>query len=313
MSGEYVGSKNYALFVPEVTWGTNPGSMVHIPVRKYGVKMAMEHFQTPNFVGLLQAKHGQKKRGLPTGSIEMGVFGWTPSGASKSLMEYMLDWLVGASLEAMETPSCSWFWAEGPNKANKVHTGMRVSGFSLSGGDGQPVTLSVNTSGQDQDDNSGAGSASALPSSREKIVEALSEDCSLTIGGSSLPVKGWTWSVERQMAVSYEGNKRPQLLLAKSFRSTLTIIPRKTADTWDARENTDSDYETTGVLNIQALHNGTGTGGTSYTKAAITFNRLQLQSAGDEGGDDIQYQPLEFLALKPDTSSATLSYAITEV
>lgn len=318
MANEFVGELNYASACIESNWGELPGSpsWVQIPVLSYGVQMNSEMRQSPTFVGTLQEKHNQVFRGMPAGPISMPMFGWWPANASKSHMGWMMDWIHNNALETMARPPRSWFWAEGPDIANKIHTGLRVNAFTLAGSAGSPVTLNVETMGYDEigmDDGSNrADSAPSLVTDRKKLSEVIFEDCSLTIGGSATPMKAFSVRTAFGLTVGWENNTRPQLLLAKKLVTDVSFTIRKNSDTWDAYNRLTDNTEVAAVLTLKGLHRGTGTGGTNWTNLAITFNRLSLVKPTTEGGNDLQYQPLNFKALKPDSSSASYSYATSE-
>lgn len=320
MANEYVGELNYAAACIESTWGTLPGSpsWVQIPYLGYGVTMNSVMRQSPTFVGVMQEKHNQYVQGMPAGSITMPLFGWWPANASKSHMGWMFDWLHNNSLETMAKPSRSWFLAEGPNIANKIHTGLRVNSFTLSGSAGSPVTLAVEVMGYDEigmdDATARADTAPTLVTDRSKLTEVIFEDSTLTIGGSGTDFKAFSIKTSFNHTVGWEASTRPQLLLAKKVVTDVNLTIRKNSDTYDAynRCATGDTFEVASTLNLKGLHRGTGTGGTNWTNLLLTFNRLSLLKPATEGGNDLQYQNLSFKALKPDSSSASYSYATSE-
>ena len=318
MANEFVGELSYLSMCTESAWGELPGTptWVQLPCLSYGVKMGAEMRQTPSYVGVLEDKHNQVFRGMPSGPITMPLFGWHPANASMSQMQWLLAWMHNNALNTVARNSKSAFWAEGPNIANKIHTGLRCAGFTIAGSAGSPVTLSIDTLGYDEigmDDGSArADTAPTLVTDREKLVEVLFEDCSLTLGGSATLMKAFSLRTQFQMVTEYNNAHRPSLILAKKTVTDFSVTIVKNSDTWDAYNRGTTNTETTAVLNLKGLHNGTGGSG-SWTNAALTFNRLSLISPPTEGGKDIQYQNLQFKALKPDSSDASYSYALTEI
>ena len=127
-------------------------------------------------------------------------------------------------------------------------------------------------------------------------------------------MKAFTIKGNFNLAIGREDSKRPTFIIGKKSVIDVNLTIRKTADTWDAyNRTTDDETETTAALALKGLHRGDGTGGTDWAIATLTFNRLNLQNAPTEGGKDLQYLNLAFSALKPDSSSNAMTYAITEV
>lgn len=318
MANEFVGELSYLSMISEVTWGTLPGtpSYAQIPCLSYGVKMGAEMRQTPSYVGVLEEKHQQVVRGMPAGSISMPLFGWWPANAgSMSQMQYMLAWIHGNSLNSLTRNSKSCFWAEGPNIANKIHTGLRCNSFTIAGSAGGPVTLTVELMGYDEigmdDGTDRADTAPSLVTDRKKLSEVLFEDCSLTLGGSGTQMKAFSIRTQFGLVTEYNNAHRPSLMLAKKTTTDVNFTILKNADTWDAYNRGTDNTETTAALVLKGLHRGDGGTG-NYTLATLTFNRLSLVSPATEGGKDVQYHNLAFKALKPDSSSASYSYAMSE-
>lgn len=317
MANEFVGELNYLSAISEVTWGTLPDTptYIHLPCLSYGVKMGAEMRQSPTFVGNLQEKHNQVFRGMPAGSISMPLFGWFPANASMSQMQYMLAWAHNNALETMARPSKSCFWAEGPNVANKIHTGLRVGSFTISGSAGSPVTLSLDLMGYDEigmdDATDRADTAPTLPTDRKKLSEVLFEDCSLSLAGSATQMKAFSLKTTFNLVTEYNNSHRPSLILAKKVTTDFACTILKNADTWDAYNRGTDNTEIAGSLVLKGLHRGDGATG-NFTLATLTFNRLSLVSPATEGGQDVQYHNLSFKALKPDSSSASYSYAMSE-
>lgn len=317
MANEFVGELSYLSLCTESTWGVLPGSpsWVQVPVLSYGVRMGAEMRQSPTFTGVLEEKHNQVFRGMPSGSIQMPLYGWHPANASMSQMQWMLAWIHNNALNTIARPSKSCFWAEGPNIANKIHTGLRCGSFTIAGSAGSPVTLTVDLMGYDELGMDSAGNeadtAPTLVTDREKLLEVLFEDCSLTLGGTGTGMKAFSVRTNFNYSVEYNNSHRPSLILAKKTTTDVAFTILKNSDTWDAYNRGTTNTETTAALVLKGLHNGTGATG-DWTLATLPFNRLSLVTPPTEGGQDIQYQNLQFKALKPDSSSASYSYAMSE-
>lgn len=322
MTNPILGELSYLSACTESSWGTLPGSpsWVPLPVLTYGVRFNTERRKSAAFVGVLEEKHSQAIWGMPSGQISTPLYGWHPENASMSQMQWLLAFMLGSSgtgLESTTRPPRAFFWAEGPNTSNKIHTGMVCGGFTLSGSAGGAVQLQIDVSGYDEIGMDSAGNeadtAPTIPADRRKLTEVLFEDCALTLGGSATTMKSFSIKGNFNLAIGREDSHRPTFMIGKKSVIDASFTIRKTDDTWDAfNRTTDNEVETTAALVLKGLHRGDGTGGTDWTVATLSFSRLNLQNAPTEGGMDLQYLNLAFSALKPDSSSNSLTYAITE-
>jgi len=318
MTNPIIGEFNYLAACTESTWGTLPGSpsWVFLPCLSYGVKLNTERRQSPVQVGVMQEKHNQTVFGSTGGTITMPLYGWWPANSgSISQMQWILAWAMGTNLESKTRASKSLFWAEGPDIANKIHTGSVVGSWTLSGAAGSPVTMSLDIMGYDEigmdDATNRADTAPTIPTDMNQLTEVLFEDTTLTLGGSSTEIKAFTIKQNFNLTVGREAANRPSFIVPKKVVTDVAFTIRKTADTWDQYNRDTDEVETTASLAIKGLHRGTGSTG-DYTVATIAFNRLSLMAPATEGGKDAQYLNVGFRALKPDSSSASMAYTMSE-
>lgn len=322
MTNPILGELSYLAACIESTWGTLPGSptWVQLPVASYGVKQKQERRKSNTFVGVMQDKHYQTVYGMPSGSITTPLFGWWPANASMSQMEFWLTFILstsGSALESQTRPPRSFFWAEGPNTTNRIHTGCVCGGYTISGSAGGSIVLQVDISGYDEigmdDATARADTAPTLVTDRKKLTEVIFEDSALTLSGGSTEMKAFSLKGNFNLKIGREDSSKPTFIIGGHVNHTLNLTVRKTADTWQENNRNTDGYETTAALVLKGLHRGTGTGGTDWTLATLTFNRLSLTDDPTEGGKDPLYQNLAFECLKPDSSSHSITWAMSEV
>lgn len=314
MANEILKTKSYATLYTESTWGTKPGSPTyyHLPVLDYNVWFKPQNRQANPYLGLFGRKHSKNFRGMPSGNLSCALHGYIPAGGSVSLMQYILDWGLG-DLEAGETGSKGCQWAEGPGTADKEHNGLRVNAATISGSDDSGfIQASLDLMGKTEAGD-GTYSVQALPDDRERIVDCEFPDSTLSIGGSAVAYKNATLQVQRGLKVEYLNSFTPSLLLSTQTLISFQCQLIKNADTYDTLRRASTVSEVAVVWTIKGLHNGTGTGGTNYTQAAITMDRCSFLDAGEQGSkEDIANQQLSYAVLKPDSSAASIAIAYTE-
>lgn len=310
-----VGATSYLMIGDEATWGTMPAVPVYyaLPVNNYNVRFKPESRQATPYLGIFQRKHNKIFRGMPSGQLECALYGWQPATLGKSFMEYLLTWGFG-SHEVVELPSKFAEWAEGPNVANKRHLGLRVNSATLSGADGQPLSLQLELQGQSESGNDVVTAAQTIPVDHEKLVDAeFSQDTTFKLAGAAINLSAFSVQIQNGLKVEYLNSFTPALIVKTQRVITVQFTPMKTSDVYDAYNRTQGMTEFTGEIKIKALHNGTGTTDTDWTVATISFPRLSFQSADTQGGmQDVLKQPLSMFALKPDTSSTDMSIVFTE-
>lgn len=307
-----VGRKSYLALVSEASWGTFNGSptYLHCPVNQFDVKLLPEARQATPYTGVLQQKHNRVYRASVGGSIVCELYGWIPTG-SDSLMEILLNWAF-TNLETTEGASYSADWAQGPDVSNKRYLGLRMDSATLTGNEQSGVwTLNMNVKGKDE---IALSTAQTIPNSRNKLAEAMFQDSTFALAGSAISLSSFQMETSRKLTVKYNNADRPSLIVAVgNVETKLTLVPQKTGTTYDVMKRVTGMSEFTGQAVIQGSHNGTGTGGTTYTVATIDFPRLSFINAEDQDVDSIMYQGLTLQALKPDTSSQSLAITYSEV
>lgn len=308
----FVGTQKSLAIVAESTWGTFPGSPVYtfMPFKEYGVRMVPEVRQARPFIGLHSQKHAKKFRAMPQGGLTVDMYGWKLN--SKSLMQWVMDWSL-LDHESSTPPSNSIEYARGPNVSNARHRGMRTNSATLSGQSGGPVSMALELMGLDEDGQSTVTTAQTVPANMYGLTEAEFADCTFTLGGSAITLDSFSLQVQRNLKVEYQNSSRPSLLLATQRVVTLSMTPKITDDTYQAYNRVTGATEVSGTIVIQGLHQGTGSGGTTFTVATITLPRLSIIKTDEQGGmEDIVAQPINMVALKPDSSSTDLSIAYSE-
>lgn len=304
------GIKSYLTLAAETTWGTTPGTPTyyHVPVISYGVKMSRDRRNSKPFVGLMQAKHGKSFRGMPSGQLQTGLYGWKPSGAAQSLMQYLVTWACSEP-ETVDKLSKLADWAEGPDVSNVRHSGLRVNGWTIEGSaDSGLVTITLDLMGKTE---ATLATAQTLPDDRELCVEVEFTDCTFALGGVAQSLRSFRWQGQSNLAATYLNGTAPSFLAAGQLVETLNFTFMKADDTYTAYNRAFTEVEMTGQIVLKGLHNGTGSTG-NYTVLTIDFNRLGFVAPEDSRAmNSLIEEGLTFDVLKPDTSSAakTLTYS----
>jgi len=307
-----IGRKSYLVLGDESAWGTVPGTptYVHTPVNSWDVKLMTDGRQATPYTGNLQERHNRIFRARTEGTATFDLYGYKPGAFSTSLLAYMLNWGF-AGLETSENTSKFADWAQGPDTSNKQFTGLRCSGATVEGSeDAGAWTISLNLSGKDE---VALATAQTVPNDREKLAECLFQDSTFALGGSAILLSSFRMETTRNISVKYNNASRPSIIaVVGPVSTTVTMVPQKTADTYDVVKRLLGMNEYTGQAVIKGLHNGTGTGGTNYTVATIDFPRLSFVDKDDQDIEQIVYEGLTFRALKPDTSSNSITLTYTE-
>ena len=312
MAGNIIGRKSYLTLVSEATWGTFNVSPVylHLPVNQFGVKFTPETRTATPYTGVLQRKHNTVVRGHVGGQIACDLYGWIPTGTD-SLLKILMNWCF-ANLETTADASYSALWAEGPDLSNRKYLGLRVDSATLAGSEqSQAWSLNINVKGKDDVTLS---TAQSIPTNRNKLAEALFTDSTFQIAGSTVTLSSFQMETSRKLMVKFNNANRPSLIVAVGpVETKVTMVPQKTDDTYDIMRRVVGMSEFTGQAIIKANHNGTGTGGTTYSTCTIDFPRLSFQNMEEQDVDSLMYQGLTMLALKPDTSSNSITLTHGEV
>jgi hypothetical protein len=328
MANEIIGDLSYLVMGDEASWGVGgagsgagygtgsggyAGTYYYIPVTNYGVRFKSENRQANPFLGIFQRANSKNWRGMPSGQMVLPLYGFQATSMGTSIMQYLMDWAFQQH-ETLALPSKLVQWAEGPNVANKQHNGLRVNQATFAGSadDGQ-VTLTLDLMGQSESGNTVVTALPAVPNNKNKIVQCEFSDCTFKIAGSTVLLSSFQVQISNGLKVEYLNSYTPSLLLKTQRVVTVTMMPIKNSDTYDAYNRAQTMTEFTGEIDFKGLHNGTGTGGTNWTTGAMTFARLSFLNADNQGGkEDIWKQPIQMVALKPDTSTNDLAIAWSE-
>jgi hypothetical protein len=314
-----IGTESYLHLCNETAWGQSSagsgsgaaaGTPFFMGVVSYGVRLARLTRKPNTYVGLHQRKGGSKVYGANVaGQIVTPVYSYIPTGQTLAIGRIMMDWAFG-DLELEEPRSMSAEWAEGPNVANKRHTGLRINQATLTGSaDSGDIQLSLDTIGQQEMD---LPAATALPNDMEKLEDMQFTDCTFTIGGTVFKASAFTQTLNRNLQPQRLNDFWITSLCGAARDETIQFVIPKNSDAYDRINRLPTDSEVTGEFTMQGLHNGTGGGG-NYTKLTRAFNRLRFLSQEQSGDFGIQMQGLTFEVLKPDSSSASYADTWSEV
>jgi len=312
-------------------WGTEASSpvLVHHPVIKYDVKQLREVKRNRRLIGIGQQAHSQAVGKSVAGSIDLPWYGSVDAGTTVALAKSMMEWALGdgstVTLETGDRPSATVYniVRDGGNTqiSSRKDSGLRVNKFTLKGQEDGYIEMSFDVIGKAQV--SFSSTPDALPADRYELNEALFIDTIFTLGGSALPISSFELSVDfglkpRRLTASAAaglttGGGITNLPAAAGPITELTVVPLKTASTYDAYQRLLGVTELAAVLSVQGRHGGSGASG-DYTKCSLAMARCALENADEVfGGDDIANQPLKFAVLKPQSSAVQIVPTWSEV
>lgn len=313
-----VGAESYLHLTDETNWGQSSvgsgsgtaGTPFFIGAVNYGVRMQRLTRKPNVYVGLHQRKGGSKVYGgNVSGQLVTPLYSYIPTGQTVAIARKLMDWAF-LDLELEEPASKTAHWAEGPNTANKRHTGLRVNQATLTGSaDSGEIQLSLDLIGKEE---MGYPTATAIPDDLEKLEDMSFTDCTFTLEGSTVQASGFTQTLARNLQPQRLNDFWITSLCGAVRDETIQFVIPKNDATYDVRNRLTTDTEVTGQFTMQGLHNGTGGSG-NYTKLTRAFGRLRFLSQEQSGDFGIQMQTLTFEVLKPDSSSASYTDSWSEV
>lgn len=314
MANEILGAKKYLVLANETDWGVVPGSpaYVHLPVTEYNARFRPQNRQANPYIGLYQRKHSKNFRGMVSGQLNTPLYGWKTTPPGTSLAQYLLDWSF-VNHESTDLPSKIAEWAEGPNVANKRHSGLRVNSATLQGSDDSGVIdLSLDLMGKAEQGVDEVPTAQTLPDDRNKLVDFEFADAVFKLNTVQIGLKSFSLQVQHGLKAEYLNAFTPSLLVKTQRILTFSFVLIKNADTWDAYRRATSATEKVGQLILKGLHNGTGATG-NWTVITIDLPRLSFLDADEQGGkEDLTNQTITTVGLKPDTTSTDLALTYSE-
>ncbi|HEY4263388.1 MAG TPA: phage tail tube protein [Schlesneria sp.] len=295
--------RSYAVLYDESTWNTVPGSptKIHVPVTSCGVKFKPQRRSNQQRAGLFQRVYGRNIKGNPDGSIVSPLYGWTATGGTTSLAQYLMEW--GFLDQEVTFPRSKGLeWAEGPDTANTRHSGLRVNTATLAGSADNGISLTLELMGADSVN---FATAATKPTSRNKLVEFIFEDTTFTLNSVAIPYSAFQWQVQRGLQPTFFNDRRPTSMPKSQWVETFSITPPKQGHAWEDLVRDLEMQEFAGTLTMKGLHNGTGTEDTDFTTLSVDFPRLSLIDADEAESNGLYNEPLTFDVLKPDTTDAS--------
>lgn len=310
MSNEVVGALKHLYLASEDVWGRNPfdasgsgsasQSYIFVPCTNFDVRARPQSRQSQAYIGIFQQKHSKNFRAAVQGNISCALHGFKPSGLSTSLAEYLMTWAFG-NHESQLLPSKTAKFAQGPNIDNREVNGLRVNSATLQGSaDSGTCELSMDVMGCNEQYNA---TSVAVPNDMNKLVDFDYKDCSFQLNGSTVLLESFQLQIQHGLVMRFNNSYFPSLLVKTQRLVTLQMILAKNSNTYSGYRRSTTPTEITGQMILKGLHNGTHGSGT-YAQAQIDFARLSFMDADEQGGRDaLTDEVLNFVCLKPDSST----------
>lgn len=300
------GSKSYLFIAPETVWGVadDPPVYIPLPVDSYGAIFTRTGRNSRPALGIVDEVHNAMFNGALAGQVVLPWYGFEPSGSSTPLAKTITDWAFSNLVDEMPSYQCEW--AEGPDVANVLHSGMRVNQVTLAGdAASNRIMWTLDLMGQNE---TALATAQALPDDRNKAVEAKYSEITFTLGGS--PIKLASFSVQQQNSLSAHFNNGDtcDYLTGGDRARLLQFTPVQTGDTWGANNRQFDEVETSATIVIKGRHNGTGASGV-FWQHTISMGRIAFINSEEQRGRELKKQPLNFRILKPQSSTAAIVHS----
>ncbi|MEM1061299.1 MAG: phage tail tube protein [Planctomycetota bacterium] len=335
--GEFTNVNNAVHVYAETEWGVTPASPVYVPLPhdSYDVTMNVESRMFGGNAGLRQRRHKKGFRGMPQGNLALPLYGWQTAGLGKSVAEYLLDFgfadAAGSVHESIDLPSLGAEYTEGPDVANKRHSGLRVNTCTVSGTDSAGrIDIALDLMGRNEtgegDATPDVATSQPIPADQYELTEFDYTDVVFELSTDDdpanyavLPTEAFNLQVANNLLTKYVGSTRPTLLKADERATTFSVTTTKKDDVWDAyRRNVfataETDQRFAVRLTLKGLHKGTGAADTQYTQCVITLPSLAYNGhADDRSRGTIAMLPLTFDVLKPDTAANDVNVVWSDV
>lgn len=332
--------KSYLHLCDESTWGELPGSPTyyHVPVLDYKVEQTVENRSNEPYCGVDHQTDQEILRGHPAGQLSAHLYGWEPTGSTISAAQKLFEWGFGdITASAPRSKVCEW--ADGANAWNVRDLGMRCNSAEITGSDdGAEIQIVLDLMGRERigqgdeehvalfEDEDPLPTAQTVPTARNKLANYLFHHATLALTALNDLSGSKTEILMQNFKLGYKRNLKPHWLNGRSTltdkpvlgslngrkkEGTFSFTPLKVDATWDALRRTPGRHEFAASLVLKGVHQGTGPSGT-WDILTIPINRLSLIKAdSDEKRDDDPFQPIEFAALKPESSSQWITPAWT--
>lgn len=305
------GQDQYFNMAAETAWGEVPGSPVYVPVpfSEYNVKINRGRRNNTGHFGEYGTKHGTTFNATVSGGLKIPLYSYHPTalGTSKSLGQYLLEWAFG-DIDARYLRSRLVEWAQGPNIANKLHVGLRINQFTLSGTDEAGfIDLAGDVMGHNE---LPVATAQVAVNNHHGLHSVPFSSVVLTASGVPLPISSLSLQRQHGLKGRFRGAIRTQLLAKTTRKTVLSIVLDKTSDDYDdaARLVNEPELELDVSLEMQGLNGGTGPGGTNYTKYVFDMPKCQFVQTDDSNGlEELMGQTLNFDVMEPDGADRDLT------
>lgn len=303
------------MLAPEETWKElpEPPDYFHMPVFSYTVKNKVKGRNANPFIGGLENKHNRLVMSNPQGTVHTALYGWFPENYDTSLAETMMNWCFG-DYNTVCGASYLSEWGGVGNADTRRHMGLRVDTAVLKGSEDQPfLDLTIGLEGYNETTFS---TSQSLPNDMNNLVEFEWPDLKFYIGPDSnslelMPIRALALQRQRGLQAYFMNSAHPTYLSASRDVTSLVVVPLKTDKTYDGYLRSLGETEKYGRIVCKGLHkdSNTGiTGSTSYTEVTIDIPRISLanKNDSDDSPDGHTFETLNWMCLKPDTSSHSI-------
>ena len=301
MANEYMGwQRRLHLTANETTWGAIPGTPAYflVPYSDCNIKLTRDRRQSQPFSGRRQRMHNQAFRRRLGGNITCPLFG-QQDASNVSIAQKLIAWAFSAPAGIdLDSRTAELF----DSLEVKRWTGLRVNNCTISGSEGNPITISLDVIGKDETSVS-AGSAQALAAAVSEKTEFLFEDAVFTFGGSAQKMKSFSLSVANNLAADeFLNSDTIQILPAGDRVINFQFVIHHNVTTRDAILRASAASEPAAQLVLKGLHNGTGLTG-NYTTVTIDIDRGSFDDASFPGGrNEVVREEDQYVILKPASS-----------
>lgn len=281
-----------------VAWSTVAGTFYDCPVNDFTVAFKPKRRNGQARTGNYQQRYAANVSGHCAGNLVTPLYGFA------NLAQTLMTW--GFTDQENKFPlSKSAQWVYVNHEDDKSFVGLRVNSATLAGSE-SGIILTLELIGKSV--TNGAVSGAAPPNSRNRLVEFLFEDCTVSLGGTAIPISAFSWTVQKNLSPIYHNSPSLISLPKTSFKETFSVTPLKEDATYDALRDALGMPELAGNLTVKG-----GDNAGHVVTCSVAFPRLSLIDSTESGGIAVVENPLTFDVLKPDSSSTGSAMTWTTV
>lgn len=312
----FMGWEKYIQMRKESVWGTDPGSGdIYVPYSTFDMQSQVESSQAELFTGIRQRRHNRVLRATPQGTLALPV--WAQHVSSKSIAQHLIEWATNSPNSSALDSWTIYRYEAGVD--NKKWVGCRVNSLTISGDASGNISLSLAIIGKQE---SGGVSVTAVPATAPQPLDMIfsdvdfylsseSEGQSASSSSEAVSIRSFSLTLNNNLQAYHTNDYWPTIIPAGMRTIDFQFSLFNSANTYDALRRTSTVTTRAGHLRLVGPHGGSGASGTN-TNIDIYFDRLNFANASDQAAlNELSQQTVDWISLKPSTSSNEMDLAFS--